>query len=74
MRSIISYHREPCAGSDLELQRSAIYLKLALRDYEKDMVTRVTDNVLNALSVSADVADAVRKIDSLNDAIKRLGE
>ena len=56
------------------MQRSAIYLKLALRDYENDLVTRVTDGVLNALSVRADVTDAVRKIDSLNDAIKRLGE
>lgn len=74
VRSIISYHKNPCAGSDLELQRSAIYLKLALREYEKDLVMRVTDNVLKTFFATVNVEEAVWKIDSLNNAIKRLSE
>ena len=63
----------PDINTNLELQRRALYLRLAVRELDKQMEKRVTDNVLKALSIKSETDGATNEIKGLQKAIEDLG-
>ena len=49
-------------------------LEIALRQQEKEMEQRITDNVLKSLSVRLESNGVIAEIESLREAIERLGK
>lgn len=73
LRAITIYMENPDINTSFQLQRRAIYLRDAVREHDKEMEKRVTDNVLNALSVKFETNGAIEEIKSLKKAIEDLG-
>ena len=63
---------QPVVNNNFQLQRSAIYLRDAVREHDKEIEKRVTENVLNALSVKLETDGAIKEINSLKQAIENL--
>ena len=63
----------PDVNTSFQLQRNAIYLRDAVREHDKETEKRVTNNVLNALSVKFEINGAIEEIKSLKKAIDDLG-
>ena len=49
-------------------------LKYALRQQDKEMEKRITENVLKSLSVRLENDGVIAEIESLREAIERLGK
>ena len=73
LRALTVYMENPDINTKFELQRRAIYLRVAVREHDKKMEKRVTDNVLNALSVKLEKDGAIEEIKSLKKTIEDLG-
>ena len=63
----------PGVNTNFQLQRMGIYLRDAVRRHDKEMETRITDNVLKVLSIKFQSDGAIDEIKSLQKAIEDLG-
>ena len=73
LRALTIYMENPDINTSFQLQRRAIYLRDAVREHDKEIEKRVTDNVLNALSIKLEKDGAIEEIKSLKKAIDDLG-
>ena len=74
LRSLMQYIQEPSPMLSLDLQHKAMSLKYALRQQDKEMEKRITDNVLKSISVRLENNGTIAEIESLREAIERLGK
>ena len=74
LRSLMQYIQEPSPLLSLDLQHKAMSLKYALRQQDKEMEKRITENVLKSLSVRLENDGVIAEIESLREAIERLGK
>lgn len=74
LRSLMQYITDPSPMLSLDLQHKAMSLKYALRQQDKEMEQRITDNVLKSLSVRLENDGVIAEIESLREAIERLGK
>ena len=74
LRSLMQYIQEPSPMLSLDLQHKAMSLKYALRQQDKEMEQRITENVLKNLSVRLENNGVIAEIESLREAIERLGK
>ena len=74
LRSLMQYIQAPSPMLSLDLQHKAMSLKYALRQQDKEMEKRITENVLKSLSVRLENDGVIAEIDSLREAIERLGQ
>ena len=74
LRSLMQYIQEPSPILSLDLQHKAMSLKYALRQQDKEMEKRITENVLKSLSVRLENNGVIAEIESLREAIERLGK
>ena len=74
LRSLMQYIQEPSPMLSLDLQHKAMSLKYALRQQEKEMEQRITENVLKSISVRLENNGVIAEIESLREAIERLGK
>ena len=70
----MQYITDPSPMLSLDLQHKAMSLKYALRQQDKEMEQRITDNVLKSLSVRLENDGVIAEIESLREAIERLGK
>lgn len=63
----------PDINTSFQLQRRAIYLRDAVREHDKEIEKRITDNVLKALSIKFETDGAIDEIKGLQKAIEDLG-
>ena len=73
LRALTIYMEHPDINTNFQLQRRGIYLRDAIREHDKEMEKRITDNVLNALSVKFETGSALNEIKSLNEVVEQLG-
>lgn len=74
LRSLMQYIQEPSPTLSLDLQHKAMSLKYALRQQDKEMEQRITENVLKSISVRLENDGVIAEIESLREAIERLGK
>ena len=74
LRSLMQYIQEPSPILSLDLQHKAMSLKYALRQQDKEMEKRITENVLKSISVRLENDGVIAEIESLREAIERLGK
>ena len=74
LRSLMQYIQEPSPMLSLDLQHKAMSLKYALRQQDKEMEQRITENVLKSISVRLENNGVIAEIESLREAIERLGK
>lgn len=74
LRSLMQYIQDPSPMLSLDLQHKAMSLKYALRQQDKEMEKRITENVLKSLSVRLENDGVIAEIESLREAIERLGK
>ena len=74
LRWLMQYIQEPSPILSLDLQHKAMSLKYALRQQDKEMEKRITENVLKSLSVRLENDGVIAEIESLREAIERLGK
>ena len=74
LRSLMQYITDPSPALCLDLQHKAMSLKYALRQQDKEMEKRITENVLKSLSVRLENDGVIAEIESLREAIERLGK
>ena len=74
LRSLMQYIQEPSPMLSLDLQHKAMSLKYALRQQDKEMEKRITENVLKSISVRLENNGVIAEIESLREAIERLGK
>ena len=74
LRSLMQYAADPSPTLALDLQHRAMGLENALRQQEKEMEKRITENVLQSLSVRLESNGVIAEIESLREAIERLGK
>lgn len=74
LRSLMQYIQEPSPMLSLDLQHKAMSLKYALRQQQTEMEKRITENVLKSLSVRLESNGVIAEIESLREAIERLGK
>ena len=74
LRSLMQYIQEPSPILSLDLQHKAMSLKAALRQQQTETEQRVTEKVLQRLSVRLQDDCVIAEIDSLREAIERLGK
>ena len=70
----MQYAADPSPTLALDLQHRAMGLENALRQQEKEMEKRITENVLQSLSVRLESNGVIAEIESLREAIERLGK
>ena len=58
----------------MDVQRKVTHLELALSRYQMELEQRVTEKVLENLSVRVETNGALNEIKSLREAIERLGK
>ena len=73
LRALTIYMEHPDINTSFQLQRRAIYLRDAVREHDKEIEKRITDNVLKALSIKFQTDGAIDEIKSLQKAIEDLG-
>ena len=74
LRSLMQYAADPSPTLCLDLQHRVITLKAALRQQQTEMEQRITENVLQSLSVHLESNGVIAEIESLREAIERLGK
>lgn len=74
LRALMLYINDPSPTMSLQLQSRAVNLKYALCQQQTEMEKRITDNVLQSLSVRLEKDGAISEIGSLEKAIERLGK
>ena len=74
LRSLMQYIQDPSPMLSLDLQHKAMSLKYALRQQDKEMEKRITENVLKSISVRLENNGVIAEIESLREAIERLGK
>ena len=74
LRTLIRYTADPSPTLALDLQHRAMGLEIALRQQEKEMEQRITENVLKSISVRLENNCVIAEIESLREAIERLGK
>ena len=74
LRALTNCVENPCVSTKFELQRRAISLRHTIREETKQMEETITNNVLKAISIKLEDNGVIDKIDSLKDAIDRLGK
>ena len=74
LRTLIRYTADPSPTLALDLQHRAMGLEIALRQQEKEMEQRITENVLKSLSVRLESNGVIAEIESLRESIERLGK
>ena len=74
LRSLMQYIQEPSPMLALDLQHKSMSLKYALRQQDKEMEKRITENVLKSISVRLENNGVIAEIESLREAIERLGK
>ena len=72
LRSLVQCAADPSPTMQLHLQHRVMVLKSALRQEEKAMEKRITENVLKTLSVRLENNGAIHEIESLRKAIEQL--
>lgn len=73
LRALTIYMEHPDINTSFQLQRRAIYLRDAVREHDKEIEKRITDNVLKALSIKFETDGAIDEIKGLQKAIEDLG-
>ena len=68
------YTTDPSPMLALDLQHRIMSVKAALRQQQTEMEKRITENVLQSLSVRLENNGVVTEIESLREAIERLGK
>ena len=66
------YTTDPSPLLALDLQHRIMSVKAALRQQQTEMEKRITENVLQSLSVRLENNGVVAEIESLREAIERL--
>jgi ubiquinone biosynthesis protein UbiJ len=74
LRALMQYIQELSPMLSLDLQHKAMSLKYALRQQDKEMEKRITENVLKSISVRLENNGVIAEIESLREAIERLGK
>ena len=74
LRTLARYAADPTPMLSLELQHRMMSLKAALRQQQTETEQRVTERVLQRLSVRLQDDCVIAEIDSLREAIERLGK
>ena len=74
LRSLMQYSADPSPTLALDLQHKAISLKATLRQQQTEIEQRITENVLQSLSVRLESNGVIAEIESLREAIERLGK
>ena len=74
LQSLARYAAAPTPMLSLELQHRMMSLKAALRQQQTETEQRVTERVLQRLSVRLQDDCVIAEIDSLREAIERLGK
>ena len=74
LRSLMQYSADPSPTLALDLQHKAISLKATLRQQQTEIEQRITENVLQSLSVRLESHGVIAEIESLREAIERLGK
>ena len=74
LRTLIRYTADPSPTLALDLQHRAMGLEIALLQQEKEMEQRITKNVLKSLSARLENNGVIAEIESLREAIERLGK
>lgn len=74
LRSLMQYSADPSTTLALDLQHKAISLKAALRQQQTEMERRITEKVLQSLSVRLENNGVIAEIESLRETIERLGK
>ena len=74
LRSLMQYSADPSPTLALDLQHKAISLKATLRQQQTEIEQRITENVLQRLSVRLERNGVIAEIESLREAIERLGK
>lgn len=74
LRSLMQYSADPSPTLALDLQHKAISLKATLRQQQTEIEQRITENVLQRLSVRLESNGVIAEIESLREAIERLGK
>lgn len=70
----MQYSADPSPMLALDLQHRIMSVKAALRQQQTEMEKRITENVLQSLSVRLENNGVVAEIESLREAIERLGK
>lgn len=70
----MQYSADPSPTLALDLQHKAISLKATLRQQQTEIEQRITENVLQRLSVRLESNGVIAEIESLREAIERLGK
>ena len=68
------YTTDPSPMLALDLQHRIMSVKAALRQQQTEMEKRITENVLQSLSVRLESNGVIAEIESLREAIERLGK
>lgn len=74
LRSLTQYAIDPSPTLCLDLQHRAMSLETALCQQQAEMEKRITENVLKSLSVHLESNGVIAEIESLREAIERLGK
>ena len=74
LRSLMQHSADPSPTLALDLQHKAISLKATLRQQQTEIEQRITENVLQSLSVRLESNGVIAEIESLREAIERLGK
>ena len=74
LRALTRYIEDPSPTRALDLQHRAMSLEAALHREQTEMERRITENVLKSLSVLFESKGAIAEIESLREAIERLGK
>ena len=74
LRSLMRYTTDPSPMLALDLQHSIMSVKAALRQQQTEMEQRITEKVLKSLSVRLESNGVIAEIESLREAIERLGK
>ena len=74
LRSLTNCMEHKDVGTMFDLQRKAISLRIAIQEYSKQMESRITENVLKAISIKLESGDALKEIKALKNAIDSLGK
>ena len=74
LRALMLYIKDPSPTMSLQLQSKALSLEYTLRQQQTEMEKRITENVLKSLSVRLENDGVIAEIESLREAIERLGK
>ena len=74
LRSLTNCMEHNDISTRFDLQLKAISLRDAIHEHFKEMESRITENVLKAISIKFESGDTLKEIKVLENAIDRLGK